>query len=133
MNCLKFLDLFSGLENLPETVRHTWQMYYNLLAVQTNGKQALLDMWVDYFGFELIEFCEAWSAIIYYIKNGDHAPLTPQEKQLATKEKESMTKTINLLLNNQKDIEKRVHQVAQQTAKAKKNIWEKENAVLNTA
>jgi len=37
-DCLKFLDLLSSLENLPETVRQAWQMYYNLLAVETNGK-----------------------------------------------------------------------------------------------
>jgi len=44
-------------------------------------------MWVDYFGFKLVEFCEAWSTMIYYIKNGDHAPLTPQEKTISHKRK----------------------------------------------
>jgi len=46
-NCLKFLNSLSGLENLPETVQHAWQQFYDLLAVDIDCKQVSALCWTQ--------------------------------------------------------------------------------------
>jgi len=91
-DCLKFLDSLSGLENVPETVRHARQQFYDLLAVEIDCKEEM-DVWVLCFGPELDESRENRSAVIHFI-NGGHGSLTPREKDLAMQDHKSMTKKL---------------------------------------
>jgi len=89
-----------------------------------------MDVWVLCFGPKLVESRENWSAVIHFI-NGGHGSLTPEEKDSATQDHKSMTKKIAELVKDRKEIEKRVKQAVQHTAKAKKNMCEKESAISN--
>jgi len=130
-DCLKLPNSLSGLENLPETVRHdARQQCYDFLAVETDCKQEM-DAWMHFFGPGLVECRENRSAAIHYI-NGGHGSLTCQEISLVQADQRSLTTRINGLVNDHKEIEKRVQQVVQQTTKARKNMWEKDGSVSNT-
>jgi len=89
-----------------------------------------MEAWMLCFGHKLVKSCENQLAVIHYI-NGGCGSLTCEEISLAKEDQKSMTNRINLLVNDCKEIEKRVQQAVQQTTKAK-NMQEKDGAVSKT-
>jgi len=61
-NCLEFLDMLIGLENVPVAVHQAWQKFYVILAMQMDAKQAM-DAWVACWG-------PAWACLLLQSKLG---------------------------------------------------------------
>jgi len=111
---LKFLTHFLGWK-LTRNYAACLAIVLHLLAVEMDCKQEM-DMWVLCFGPKLLDWCENWLAVIHYIDGGSGS-LTPKEKELARQD-HKWPKHL-WAGKNCKEIEKRVQQAVQQTAKAK--------------
>jgi len=132
-DCLKFLDALNGLDNVPDNVRLARQNFYDLLTIEMDVKQEM-EVWVDYWGPELIQLRESRSDVIQLI-NGDrtHRSLSRRQLQLAREDREYCTTMINQLVKDRKEIEKRLQQASQDVAKAKKIMRECEGTVPTTS
>jgi len=81
-NCLKFLDMLIGLENMLEAIHQGWQKFYDILAIKMDVKQEM-DAWVACWGPEIVCFHKARSAFNHVVNSQKCNSLTPKQHQEA--------------------------------------------------
>lgn len=122
----KYADELDGIETLPPSLINARRNYYEALAELIDAKQAL-EVWNQLDGKILVNLRLARLAAIQYIQQ-NKGDWSKEEKEEAEEEKKAMTKEINQLAKEKKELENAVAEKSVPVNEAKAALKLEEDA-----